>query len=87
MSTALRELEERCNAKFKLIKTTIDQAKTSDGGIKWMQAEALRNLPDENAAKARFAEIEAELSDLVKERDDLRGQHRPDGTPGADVPR
>ena len=68
MSTALRELEERYSAKLKFVQKIMTESRQSDGNVDLRKSDALRNLPDDAAARQRMAEIEKELTDLYDQK-------------------
>jgi HK97 family phage major capsid protein len=72
VSTALRELEEQYNAKLTFVGKIFKEATQSDGNINLRASEALRNLPDEAAARQRMNEIEQELKALFDKKASLK---------------
>ena len=72
MSTALRELEEQYSAKLKFVEKIFKESTQSDGNIDLRKSEALRNLPDDAAARQRMNEIEQELKDLFDRKAQLK---------------
>jgi HK97 family phage major capsid protein len=72
VSTALRELEEQYSAKLTFVGKIFKEATQSDGNIDLRKSEALRNLPDEAAARARMNEIEQELKALFDKKASLK---------------